>query len=921
MPLPETFCRVFEEGPEAVLASAWDRLAEQPEQGRTREQLMAALRMARRQTALVVAVCDITGHWDLDRVTAALSDFADLALQTSVDFLLRHAASRGQIELTDTERPSRECGYVVLAMGKHGARELNYSSDIDLIVLFDLDKAAYRGTRSAQEFFVRLTRDLVTMLDERTKDGYVCRTDLRLRPDPGAMPLAISYTAALTYYESMGQNWERAAMIKARPAAGDLTMGQDFLKELRPFVWRKNLDFWAIQDVHSIKRQIHSHKGGGAIALAGHNLKLGRGGIREIEFFVQTQQLIYGGRSPGLRTPRTRAGLRDLAAAGRIDQATADQLDEAYVYLRGVEHRLQMIEDQQTHSLPNDQTGLAAIAAFLGCSDVEALREALFRRLCAVETAYSALFEEAPTLSGPGNLVFTGGDPGSETLKTLQALGFEDGTKVFNLVRTWHHGRYRATRSTRSRELLTELVPTLLTAFGKTPSPEHAITKFDEFLAGLPAGVQLFSLIHANPWLLDLLAEILGTAPALAERLSRKPDLLEAVLSPAFFAPVPALDKLSADLAEALNQARDFEDVLDLSRRWVNDYRFQAGVQILQHLVDIAESCRTLSDVAQAALMQIFPKVAEGVAQAHGVVEGGQTAILALGKLGSREMTVTSDLDLIAIYDIADSNQTSDGPKPLAASQYYSRLAQRFINALTAPTAEGQLYEIDMRLRPSGKAGPIATSLKAFSQYHGDSSWTWEHMALTRARVALGDAELSAKIESEIRNILTRPRDADRLLVDVADMRERIAKEHQALSLWQVKHLRGGLIDLEFITQYLQLRHAADHPDILHPSTNEALVRLGKHGILGATLVDRLIRAQRLYLQIQMFLRLSTRVRFEEDTASEGLKASLARATDMPDFATLKDSLIAHAQGVQEIFVEMIEAPASEAMARIEPSD
>lgn len=912
------FADLLKRGPDIVLSQVLDRLKEELSLEPDRRQLMAKLRVARRQTALLVALADITAYWPLERVTEALSAFADGALSATLCHLLRRAAERGHFALRHPDEPERDCGFTVLAMGKHGARELNYSSDIDLIVLFDPKKAGYRGDLSPQEAFVRMTRDMVTILEERTGDGYVCRVDLRLRPDPGVTPLAISVNAALTYYESMGQNWERAAMIKARPAAGDLALGAAMLAELRPFVWRKHLDFWAIDDVHSIKRQINAHRGGGEITLAGHNLKLGRGGIREIEFFAQTQQLIYGGRAPQLRTPRTVEALQALADAERIDQKSAQELSEAYVFLRTVEHRLQMVDDQQTHSLPDDEAALARIAAFMGYDGVEPLRDALFMRLRRVERAYAALFEQAPALSGPGNLVFTGGEPDPDTLATLEAMGFQNGNMVFNVVRAWHHGRYRATRSTRARQLLTELMPTLLEALGKSPTPDAALTKFDEFLAGLPAGVQLFSLIHANPPLLGLLAQIMGGAPALAAHLSRNPGLLDAVLSPDFFDPVPPYATLHAELEAVLSQARDFQDVLDLSRRWANDRKFQVGTHILQHAAEVEESGGALSDVADAVIASLNEPVLAELARAHGRVPGPGLVVLALGKLGSREMTATSDLDLIFVYEAAPTAQASDGKKPLAPSQYFGRLAQRFINALTAPTGEGLLYEIDMRLRPSGKAGPIAVSLNAFRQYQESSAWTWEHMALTRARVVTGDPDLTAKIEQAIVDILTAPRDSDRLLVDVAQMRDRIARQHEAKSLWQIKHLRGGLVDLEFLAQYLQLRHGAAHPEIFDPSTQKAFTKLVQAGLIGASLGGRLIEATRLMRQVQGYLRLTLGDSFDESTAPEGLKAALAEATGTADFGALRHAVITSAQTAHEAFVEIIDEPAKTAVDRVE---
>lgn len=911
------FLHLLRAGPEDCLNEILGALVTEVAGGSERAVVMRGLRQARRRAALTIAVADLTGFWDLGRQLQALSDFAAAAVRAALAHLLTQAAARDEIALPDAAAPERDCGYVVLAMGKLGAQELNYSSDIDLIVLFDPEKARYLHARGPREGFVRLTRDLVRLLEERTADGYVLRTDLRLRPDPGAMPIAISYTAAMTYYESLGQNWERAAMIKARPIAGDLALGQAFLKELTPFVWRKNLDFWAIQDIHSIKRQIYAHRGGAAVAVRGHNIKLGRGGIREIELYVQTQQLIWGGREPVLRRARTEDALTALAEAGHIESAAADDLAAAYRYLRRLEHRLQMVDDQQTQTLPDTEAGLARIAAFMGHPDAASFRARLLDVLRTVEDHYADLFEESPALSTSGNLVFTGGEPEPGTTKTLEEMGFADGAKVFALVRAWHHGRHRSTRSTRSRQILTEIMPALLQALGETTQPDLALAKFDEFLAGLPTGVQLFAMLHANPDLLSLLANIMGGAPALAERLSGNPALLESVLSPDFFAAIPGRVALRQELETTLAQARDLQDVLDLSRRWANDRRFQVGVHILRHKADADETGRALSDIAETVLAGLFEPVRAAFVEAHGHVAGPGMAVLALGKLGAREMTVSSDLDLVFLYEADDGVEESDGARPLATSQYFVRLAQRFINALTALTPEGRLYEIDMRLRPSGNKGPVSTTLPGWQKYYESDAWTWEHMAVTRARVVYGDPAFAERIEAAIRAIVCAPRDPTKLLVDVAEMRARTEREHPAQTLWSVKYLRGGLLDLEFLAQYHILRHARTAPSVIDGSTQGAFAKLAAAGNLGPALAQRLSEATRLMRQVQGMLRLIAAPAFDADSGTASLKAALATAGGRPDFDSLRAALVATARDVHEIFVELIEEPAREAGADI----
>ncbi|MSO88565.1 MAG: bifunctional [glutamine synthetase] adenylyltransferase/[glutamine synthetase]-adenylyl-L-tyrosine phosphorylase [Rhodospirillaceae bacterium] len=876
-------------------------------------EFMAGLRLAKRRAALIVALADIADVWNLDDVTRALSDFADRAVDLALAHVLRLAAISGAFLPRDEADICNESGLIILGMGKLGGRELNYSSDIDLIVLYDEERFAVRDRDGPQRTAVRLTQSLLRILDERTSEGYVFRTDLRLRPDPGATPVAMSTLAAETYYEGMGQNWERAAMIKARPIAGDREAGRVFLARLRPYIWRKHLDFAAIQDIHSIKRQIDAHGGGGTIALAGHNLKLGRGGIREIEFFAQTQQLIWGGRDPSLRSQATCEALAALAASGRIAADTARELTEAYRYLRRAEHRVQMVEDRQTHSLPPDDAGLAALASFLGHASRGELEAAMLSTLRIVERHYAMLFEAAPTLSGPGNLVFTGIEDDPETMATLAGMGFSDPRSVASRIREWHHGRYRAMRSARARELLTELTPALLAALAKSAQPDTALVNFDEFLSRLPAGVQIFSLFHANPGLLDLVAEVMGDAPLLAERLARHSNLLDSVLASGFLDALPGREALAAELSGVLEQARDYQDVLDLTRRWANERKFQAGVQLLRGLRSAEEIGRALSGIAEAAIGVLLPIVETDFARGHGRVEGDSLVVVALGKLGGREMTVTSDLDLIFLYRGAPGIESSDGPRSLPLTAYYARLSQRLINALTALTGEGQLYTVDMRLRPSGTKGPIAVSLDAFELYHRDSAWTWEHMALTRARTIAGPLGLRHRADEAIRKVLVRPRDPDRLAVDVADMRQRIAREHPGHSFWDIKYRAGGLIDVEFIAQYLQLRHAAAHPEILAQSAASAIEHAAEAGLIARTAATNLDAALRLWHAVHGLMRLTIGDDLDEATAGKGLLRALARGAGAADIAALKRQMETAAGHVRRHFADIIEGPARQA--------
>ncbi len=857
----------------AVLERARAELADEPDPAR----LMRGLRLARRQVALVTALADIGGLWPLDRVTGALSGFADAAVELALRQVLRGAHEAGAIDLPDPATPTAGSGVFVLGMGKLGAKELNYSSDIDLIVLYDDGRLRTRRPDTLNRALVRATRQLARILDERTADGYVFRTDLRLRPDPGATPLAVSVTAAETYYGSMALNWERAAMIKARVIAGDNAAGAAFLRFLEPFVWRRTLDFYAIRDIHAIKRQINAHRGSATIGIQGHDVKVGRGGIREIELYAQTQQLIFGGREPRLRTPGTTAALRGLAEAGRIEAAAADDLILAYTFLRTVEHRLQMVDDQQTQALPRSEAGIDAISSFLGFATPDMFQRRLRRTLERVDERYSALFQEETPVPDGTELVFMGADDDPATLDALGALGYENPVGVATTVRGWLHGRYRATRSERARALLEQLLPALLNALAQTPHPDSALFHFDEFLARLPAGVQLFALFSANPDLLDLVAGILGISPRLAGYLAANPILIESVLTPGFFERPPPAETLQAELDEQLARAADYQDVLEIVRRWTNDQRFRAGVQVLRHICRGTECGPFLSDVADAGLAALRPRVEAEFARRHGGFGGSRWALIAMGKLGGREMSVRSDLDLVIVYDTTDAPPESDGAKPLAPGVYFTRLTQRLISAITAPTREGALYEVDMRLRPSGTAGPIAVGLEAFRRYHAESAWTWEHLALTRARVIAGPPTLRREIEATFRAVLTRPREPVSLLRDVAGMRRRIDQEHGTDDPWRVKYARGGLLDIEFLAQYLQLREAASRPGVLHPNTEQALKRLGEAGVLDADTAGVLIEARRLWEDVQAYLRLTHEGRVEPETVPLALRTGLSR--------------------------------------------
>ena len=863
--------------------------------------LMRGLRVAKARAALAIALADLSGAWSVDQVVAALSDFADACVRKALTGLLVQAVTLGRLKSSALE----DCGYVVLGVGKLGAHELNYSSDIDLLVMFDPERLPYTGKKSPQEFAVDLTKDMVKVLQERTGDGYVFRTDLRLRPDPGSTAIAVSREAAQTYYESYGQNWERAAMIKARFIAGDAGAGADFLKGLQPFIWRKSLDFYALQDIHSIKRQIYAHKGGGTIRVAGHNIKLGRGGIREIEFFVQTQQLIWGGRVPGTRSSQTLVALDALTEKGFVAPAVRDDLASAYRYLRTLEHRLQMVADEQTQTLPTDPDKLILLAAFMGYPDFTAFERDVEGALRVVETHYAALFEDAPSLAIEGNLVFTGTEDDPDTMETLRRLGFQNPSAVGAAVRAWHHGRYRATRSTQARQLMTEIMPALLIALGKTAQPDEALTRFDRTLSELPSGVQLLSVFQANPELLDLVAEIMGDAPRLADHLARNSSLLDFVLEPQFYTAIQDKAGLAADLKTTLTAATSFEAVLDVGRRWANDQRFRIGVHCLRGQIPADQGARHFTDVADVVLTGLLPHVEADFVRQFGTIAGGQIALIAYGKLGSRELTPTSDLDLVLVYDAPADAMSQGGPRALSAPVYYIRFTQRLVTALTLLTREGSLYSVDMRLRPDGEQGPLASSFESLAKYQRETAWTWEHLALTRARIVFAPPDLGSRLETVFDEVLSRNRDPVALRNDVSEMRARMRKEYPGTDLWDLKHRPGGLVDAEFIIQYLTLATGAP-ARAGRDGTAETIVKLVQKGSLTAEAGEVLTQGLLLWLRLQVMLRLT----LAEESPSElplGLQRKLAATAGVSDFAALQALIAQRAAAVSQLFQETID--------------
>jgi glutamate-ammonia-ligase adenylyltransferase len=899
---PARALRCLATAPEAVMDGCLAALTEACDAAMDEAALMQALRRAKQETALVVAVADLGGVWDVVTATRALSRAAEAFIQAALRFLLREARHAGSLRLEDETRPEADCGLTILAMGKLGAGELNYSSDVDLAVFFDPESVSVAAVPEPAAIFVRLTRRLVRILQERTKDGYVLRVDLRLRPDPGSTAVAIALPAAYTYYETLGQNWERAALIKARPVAGDIALGTRFLETLSPFIWRKYFDYAAIADIAAMKRQIQSVRGRDEIVVAGHDVKLGRGGIREIEFFVQTQQLIFGGKRPWLRGNRTLDMLAALGADRWVTHEAVSDLHAAYVFLRGVEHRLQMIDDEQTQRLPQGPSGVARFASFCGYAEESGFVEELTRHLRRVSDHYARLFEHAPGLDvAAGSLVFTGVADDPETLETLARLGFAKPSLAAETVRGWHFGHRSAVRTPRAREILTELVPLLLQAFGKSGAADEALANFDSVLARMPAAVELLAILRSNPSLCEMFGDILGGAPRLARTVITDPHVLDATIDPMSLAAPLDESGFFARASHLQDPSLGTEDFLDSIRALARDERFALGLRLYMGMIEPSEAALAYSTLAGTIVAVCLDHLRRQFEKDHGRVRRGRAIVLGLGKLGSREMTAASDLDLILVYDFDKEHPDSIGTHPVHAVQYFTRIAQRLVSALTVATRRGRLYEVDMRLRPSGRKGPMATQLDSFITYQAEEAETWEHMALTRARVIAGDASLAAEVEGAIRSVLMRER-GEGLAREVADMRRRIAEAKGDDDPWDLKLVAGGLIDIEFIAQFLVLRHAHAAPELVRTSTYGVIAIAWRRGFLGQGDAEHLLAAHRLYTMVTQILRLTLDEGADPRQASEAVKRRLAKVADLPGMTALEHDLAERRDCVRCIF-------------------
>jgi glutamate-ammonia-ligase adenylyltransferase len=814
-----------------------------------------ALRRERSGLALALGIADLADLAPLEQVTTTLSDFADRAL--------KRAISAAIAERTPDAEPR---GFAVIALGKHGSRELNYSSDIDLIFLFDPNSLPLKPREEPGQGAVRIGQRVIELLQKRDAEGYVFRVDLRLRPSPEVTPIALPVEAAISYYESSALPWERAAFIRARAVAGDEALGRYFLEAIHPFVWRRSLDFGAVGELQLITRRIRDHYAEGQGFGPGFDLKRGRGGIREVEFFAQIHQLIHGGREPGLRAPATLDALRLLAEDQRIPADEAADMAAAYRLLRTIEHRLQMVDDRQTHSLPADAAALDNVAQLHGLSDGKALLDLLQPAVTRVAAIYGGLDQ------GSGSRLPH--DP--EALEArLQKAGFEEPSSGRLRIESWRSGRARSLRTAAARDAFEAMLPALVDAFGASPDSMRAMNRFDDVVTKTPSGINFYRLLEAQPELTRLLATVLAHAPALAEQLGRRPELLEGLIDASAFEPAPPVDELIGQFARSDRAGEDYQLVLDRVRRRVNERRFALGVQLVAAHADPLEVAAGYAHVAEAAINVLATATVAEFEKVHGRVPGSELLILGLGRLGGEALTHASDLDLIYLFSGTHEAQ-SDGLKPLRATDYYNRLAPRITAALSVPTAAGPLYDVDTRLRPSGQDGLLAISLPSFAEYQQERAWTWEHMALTRARPIYGSADARALLQRVVEGTLLMPREPAKLLEDATSMRSEMARHKPPNGPFDIKLGDGGLVDLEFAVHTLQLRHGTG----LHPQLDRALSALVEEGLAPVEAIE----AHRLLTRMLVTFRLVSPTSSEPPPASREM---VAKACGLPDWQSL----------------------------------
>ncbi len=811
------------------------------------------LRLAKSQLALQLALADLSGALTLEEVTGLLTDFADLALELAIeDAILAHVPG------------SAPRGFAALALGKQGGFGLNYSSDIDLIFLYDPKTLPHRSREDVAESAVRIGRRVIETLQSRNEHGYVFRVDLRLRPTPEVTPIALPVDEAIRHYESSALFWERAAFIRARAASGDTALGQSFLDTIAPFVWRHSLDFGLVGEMQSITQRIRDHYARSQQFGPGFDLKRGRGGIRDIEFFTQIHQLIHGGKDSSLRSGNTMTALGALVRAGHVSTQDNNVLSPAYRGLRTIEHRLQMVDDRQTHTLPENPTELDNVANLHGLRNGKALLALLQPHVAAVSSLGDALYATPTLPSLPVNP--------KDLERELAEIGHQDASFLAERIAFWRSAVLRPLRSEAAQHAFEAVLPRLAKGFANARDSRTAIVQFETLLERLPSAVNLFRLLEARPQLLALLLDVLCLTPALALSLARRTDLLDGLIDASALVLPGSVAELTSRFAHT---EASLETRLDQVRRNNGELRFALGVQLMTCANDPISIAKGYARVAEAAILTVADAVIADFKLRHGSVPKTELVILALGRLGGGELTPSSDLDLIYVFT-GKHGDRSDGDHPLGATHYYSRLAQRITSGLSVATAAGPLYAVDTRLRPFGSDGLIAVSMSSFKRYLREDAWTWERLALTRARPVYGSNAARAAAQQVVDASIALRQDRAKLITDAAEMRQEIAAHKPPSGRLDVKLLPGGLVDLEFCVAVCQLLGPAGRSPDLAISLSQ-LVSKGQ-------LPKELVGAHKILSRVLMMTRL-----IDLDAPDAATELLVAQACGAADWETLLD--------------------------------
>ena len=872
---------------------------------RTWSEAARLLRVHKHRCFFHIGSLDLSGETTLTEVVRAISALADGCLEAGYQWLDRQLSARyGRPMVHAGEEKTEPARFVILGMGKLGARELNFSSDVDLIYLFDTGQGEVEGSSTLylKGYFNRLGRDLIRLLGEPTAEGQVFRLDLRLRPEGESGELSLSCHAAELYYESWGQTWERSAMIKARPVAGDLALGEDFLKQLQPFVFRRYLDFGALNAIREMKRKIDRKT---TLAEDYHrNIKLGYGGIREIEFFVQSQQLIHGGKDPSLRHRETLVTLNNLHEAGWLEKETSHFLAEAYQFLRTLEHRLQIKHDQQRHSIPEDPEAFEQLSKQMAMRHGTQLRARLTEMTAGVHAIYQELFFEAEKIHKESQnplveklLACESGETMCSDL--LKKAGFNDPEQAGTLMSVLREGPKRIDLTEWMRCWYRRMAAPLLQEILKAPDQDMAIRHAEAFLASLGHRVSYLALLLENPPVLTILVRLFGTSVLLTRFFIKHPELMDLLVTRDFLQHYHNRGELARDLADLLKDTDNTEERFNIIREFKNGESLRIGVRDLSKMAELTEVMDGLSALADVILARVMEDALEALKKRYGAPHA-PFVILAMGKLGGREINYASDLDLIFLHGGGqEEKQWTDGTNSISNKLFFTRLGQKIITGITTLTRSGKLYELDMRLRPSGNSGALVTSVQAFLQYQKNEAWVWEHQALTRARVVAGDPELANYLHQEIRNLVRQTRETEALRQEVAHMRLRIFEEKKPPVGWiDIKQNRGGIVDIEFLAQFLMLSFADKNPDIVQSNTAKALRACKKAGLLDDRAYTTLEASYEFFRLVENRLRLLHGRSENCIGPSLVIREQLRRLCDLPEDTDVVTLLNHHFQSV-----------------------